>query len=69
MPFADVCALLELIHEDTDERRDFEASLHGAERKAATPEQAAELGRETTLMARARERERQLQARLSGRRR
>lgn len=64
----DAYALLELVDDDAEERREWEASVHGAEIKAKTPEAAAATGRETAMMAKARERERALQARLSGRR-
>jgi hypothetical protein len=68
MPAGDAYALLELARDDDEERREWEASLHGAELKAKTPQDAAASGRESAMMADARARERALQARLSGRR-
>ena len=65
MSWNDILTLIERIQEDKEAQRDWEAALHGAERTEAPQQQPV---RQTPVMAKAMQMERELQTRLSGRR-
>lgn len=68
--FADAHALLEEIEVADEERREWEAGLHGIELAAGSAQEASadDRGRETAAFSTARDLERRLQERLAGRR-